>query len=230
MTNTPTPNKGLNERLKSATQENEELLPCPVCKKEAYVDADLNINGFERWWAGCDKCEITTECRWDKKVFAIKQWNKVPRPAPSTVSDDYSGTLTDLHGLANHFYETEQNQAADMIRGAAEIITALSSPPVSTQTDNAELVEKINQLERSAKDRIDTGFPICPEDAYMIAIQDFREAISALTQVSPSEGVVISTNSAWALLNLFDTDKDIALIYPSVIKELRQALQEHDNG
>ena len=112
------------------------------------------------------------------------------------------------------------------------IIDALSTQPVSTQTDNAELVEKIKKLERSAKNRVDTGFPISPEGAYMIAIQDFREAISALTQVSPSEGVVISRECAKYLYECVGTPADV-IPGPELVNhmnELHKALQEHDNG
>ena len=38
---------------------------------------------------------------------------------------ELTGTITDLRRLADHFYETGQNQAADLVRGAAEIISAL---------------------------------------------------------------------------------------------------------
>jgi hypothetical protein len=95
---------------------------------------------------------------------------------------DYAGTIADLRGLAAHFYETEQNQAADMVRGAAEIIENL---------DTHELVALIDAKVKGCRDcphtvgdatERDCCFPDCHEISYEDALTLIYEIRTSLTQ------------------------------------------------
>ena len=102
-----------------------DLLPCPFCGEppSEYVNFTWNIECLANE-ASCNRAYVYA----DTKEEVRKLWNTRADLQPEQPPQgDYSGTITDLRCLANHFYETEQNQAADMVRGAAEIIESLAA-------------------------------------------------------------------------------------------------------
>ena len=76
----------------------EELKPCSICQGEAYTDHE---GDFSSWYAGCNKCEITTHGKWKDERFAIKAWNKISRPA-SPVDGDLVERLCNLLNAVSH--------------------------------------------------------------------------------------------------------------------------------
>ena len=89
MTNTP-------------TQENEELLPCPFCGNQPFVEYEEWADGFPN--PGIDSC-LTIGCHSCGIEFndynSDSKWNT--RPSPSTVSNGEQISKESLEVIAHAF-------------------------------------------------------------------------------------------------------------------------------
>jgi hypothetical protein len=245
------PNKRITPMTNTPTQENEELLLCSMCGEKIMIRYEGGTC-VSFMCTGCgliDGCEqicdhMTQEERQDPdsfdeetrrysmqyvsraKVDLIKRLNA--RPSPSTVSNrelveemmEITVAMLPNSTILDEAQEVDAEREERITEALNRAITTLSSPPVSTQTDNAELVERaertIDTINKSKKQ-----FPLDVIDL----IYKMKEA---LTQVSPSEGVVISKKRAEHLVKHSKRDYDQRVDF--ALAEVEQALQEHDNG